>query len=378
MKKICFISGSSPSFLGGVSIYQKNLIKFAKDQKLPVNFTWIYPGIKNRKYSLDKIEYIEIKSSKYPILKEFDFSKKVGNILKREHFDIINTHANWGHCLKKYSKKNKQTIIHTYHGVTHPYMKIQFKRFGFLRYLFHFTLPFFYFIEKPPIKKADKIICVSEKVKKQIEYLYGKRKNVSVIRTGVDLSIFGKISQKKARKDLKLDSEKVYGLYEGRGGYWNKGLDRAINISKKMYGLDKNFRLIVVGSDKKKCREYLNFPFVIYKGLISRKELPKYYSSANFFFSLSRYEGGAPTLALSEAIASGCLAICSKDSNMEIFKDKRDCLIIEKYGLIQAQKILDILKEKNKITKMNKSAKNKIKDLSLEKWGRKYFKKLNL
>ena len=44
MKKICLVSGSSPKFLGGISLYQKNLIKYAKEKKLKLNFTWIYPG----------------------------------------------------------------------------------------------------------------------------------------------------------------------------------------------------------------------------------------------------------------------------------------------------------------------------------------------
>ncbi len=375
-KTICMISGSSPEFLGGVSLYQKNLIEYSKKENLNLDFTWIYAGNENREYSLNEIKCVEIKTKGFPILREFDFSRKVQRYLKINQFNVINTQANWGYFLKKYLVKPKQKIIHTYHGVTMPYMKIQFARFGIFKYLFYPLLPFFYFIEKPPMKKADKISCVSEKVKKEIENLYGKRKNVFVSRAGIDLKYFKKIPRQKARKELKLDNKKIYGLYSGRGGYWNKGLDRAVKLGKEFYKLNKNFRLIVIGSDKDKCAKYLNEEFVIYKGLVERKDLSKFHSASDFFFFLSRYEGGAPALALSEAMSSECLTICSKDSKQEIFENEKDCLILENYGKKEAEKILNLLKNKNKMNSMKKSAFNKIKELSLERWAKKYFEVL--
>jgi len=76
MKSICLISGSSPEFLGGISLYQRNLIEYSKKNKLKLNFTWVYPGNENKKYKFEGINCIEIKSSKYPFLKEFDFARK--------------------------------------------------------------------------------------------------------------------------------------------------------------------------------------------------------------------------------------------------------------------------------------------------------------
>jgi glycosyltransferase involved in cell wall biosynthesis len=376
MKSICLISGSSPEFLGGISLYQKNLIKYAREKNLDLDFTWIYPGEKNRNYELEGIHCIEIKSLKYPFLKEFDFARKVKKIISKKYFDIINTHANWGYCLKGYKEKENQKIIHVYHGVSCPYMKIQFARFGSFKYLFYPLLPFIYILEKPPIKKADKIICVSKKVKSQIENLYSKRKFMNVIRTGVDLSKFKKLSKEKSRREVDLEKDKIYGLYSGRGGYWNKGLDRAIKLSQEIYKIKPNYRLIIIGADKNKCKKYLNHSFVIYRGLIDRVELPKYYSSADFFFFLSRYEGGAPTLALSEAIASECLTICSKNSEPEILENKKDCLIIQDCDKNSAREILKVLKNKKEVNKMRGSAKNKIKELSLDKWGKKVINNL--
>jgi len=373
MKSICFISGSAPTFLGGVSLYQRNLIRYSKKQKLNLKFTWIYAGKENKRYTIEGIDCFEIKCPNYPILKEFYFAKKVKKFLGERTFEIINTHANWGYFLKNYKKMEGQKIIHTYHGVTYYYMKVQFAKFGILKYLFYPLLPFFYIIEKSPIKIADKIICISEKVKLELESLYSRKDNFFVIRTGVDLDYFKKLTEKNILKKLHLKKDIIYGLYSGRGGYWNKGLDRAIEVSSEIYNLKPNYRLIVIGSDKDKCTKYLTKPFVIYRGLIKMDQLPKYYSIANIFFSLSRYEGGAPTLALSEAIASKCFVVCSKDSLPEIFKNKQDCLIINKYDQSSAKQILNILENRQLINKIKKSSLDKIKKFSLQKWAKKYF-----
>jgi len=376
-KKICLVSGTPPSFLGGMSLYQRNLINYAKKKKLSLKFSWIYPGRKNKKYSINGINCIEIKSYNVPFLKEFDFGRKARKYLRKNYFDFINTHSNWGYCLKKYEKINKQKIIHTFHGVAVPYIKIQLKRFGILKQLALSPLILAsYILEKPSFKKADKIICVSEKVKEELKKIYFERKGVKVIRTGVNINEFKKLNKKKSRKNLKLNVKGIYGLYSGRGGYWNKGLDRAINLSKEIYNLNKNYRLVVIGANKNKCRKYLNFPFIEYRGLVERKELPKYYSAVDFFFSLSRYEGGAPTLVVSEAMASGCLVVCAKSAEQEIIKNNENGLIIKDNFKEAAKKINQILENKEQKKKIIKKSKETIKKFSLEKWGKEYLEVL--
>ncbi|MBU2612469.1 MAG: glycosyltransferase family 4 protein [Nanoarchaeota archaeon] len=377
-ESICFISGSSPVFLGGISLYQKNLIEYAKKRKLGLDFTWIFPGKENRKFTFEKIRCIEIKVPEIPFLKELFFAKKVKKIISRVFFDIINTHANWGSFLKNYQKIKGQKIIHTYHGADIPYWKTQFERFGFFKYLFYPVLSGIRSLGKPPIKKANKIICVSEHVEKEIEETYGKRKNVYVIQTGVGLERFKRLNKSNSRKELKLEVNLFYGLYVGRGGYWIKGLDRAINLGREIYNLNKNFRLIVIGTDENKCKKYLNEPFVIYKGIISQDKLNKYYSANDFFFSLSRYEGGDPTLSVGEAMASGCLLVCSKDSNQEIIKDKINGLIISEFGKKDAKKILETFNDKKLRERIIKKSREIIKELSLDKWGEKYFEVLDV
>jgi glycosyltransferase involved in cell wall biosynthesis len=373
--KIIFVSGTSPEFLGGISLYQINLINGLSKKNKEYEFTWIYPGNENKEYYLDKIRCLELKSPRTAFLKEYYFGKKVKKYLDKENFDIINTHANWGYCLKNYKQKKAQKIIHTYHGVTYYYFKSHLPRFNFFfRICLSPALLFSYFIEKPPIKKADKIICVSNRVKREIEKLYGKRKGVFVIRTGVDLKKFKPVNRFFSRKVLGLEKDKLYGLFVGRGGYWRKGLDRAVKISEEIYNLNKNFRLIVIGPDKDKVKSLVNKNFINYIERVNRDVLPYYYSSSDVFFCFSRYEGGAPILTLSEAMASGCLVVCSKDSEQEIIKDQKNGIIIEKYNKETALKILKNIEYIKKFIKIKKNSLKTLQKLSLDNWVNQYNK----
>lgn len=371
--KICFVNGSNPNFLGGVSLYQKNLIKYLKSKDKKLNITWVYKADKKESCVKEGVNYVGLKVRKILFIDDFLFNKRIRGYLDKNYFDIINSNAIWGYWMKNYKRKENQVLINTYHGVTLSYYKMHLKRFGTIKkILLSPLLLYSYLIEKPPIKKADKIICVSEKVKNQIEEIYKRKNNVVVIRTGVDLSNFKPRNKDLIKKQLNLERDKNYGLYVGKGGYWIKGLDRVIKVSEEIYKLNKNFRLLVLGADKNKVKGLLDREFVIYIEDVSRDKIPFYYNSADFSFSLSRYEGGAPILVVSEAMASGCPVVCSKDSEQEIIKNKENGLIIENFEKREAREILDVINNKSlKSAIINNSIKT-IKEISIEKWGKKY------
>lgn len=375
--KICFLIGVNPFFDGGMGLYQKNLLKYVKSKNPNYEITVLYFGGENKEFLKEGVKYIELKSSfPYPINQIID-NFKILSFLKKNNFNIINSHALWGYWMRFYKKKKNQKIIHTYHGVTYNFFKNHLKKFNlFKKILFSPILIFSYFIEKPPMKKADKIICVSEKVKKQIQTLYEERKNIEVVRTGVDLKNFKQRNKMSTRKKLNLDKNKIHGLYVGKGGYWTKGLDKTIKISKELYKLDYNYRLIVIGSDLHKVKHLINEPFIIFLQKIERKKIPLYYNASDVFFCMSRYEGGAPTLVVSEAMASGCLLVCSESSKQEIIEDGKQGLIIKENYMDNAKKIIKILNNQKKFKKIIKNSGNKMKELSLEKWGKKYLKVL--
>ncbi len=374
-KKICFINGANPKFLGGISLYQKNLLKYIKRKDPSLIITWIYKSAKDEITSDDSITYVGFNCGKIPFIDDIIYNIKSKNYLNKNYFNIINSHAIWGNWMKSYKKQDNQKIIHTYHGATYPYYKVHLKRFNLIkRILLSPLLLYGYLIEKTPIKNADNIVCVSEKVKKEINETYNSKRKIEVLRTGVDLKEFKLRNKEDTIKKLNLDKEKIYGLYIGKGGYWIKGLDRAVKISEEIYKRNKNYRLIVIGADKNKVGNLIDRAFIIYLQNIPREKIPLYYNVADFLLFLSRYEGGAPTLVVSEAMASGCLVICSKDSKQEIIEDNKNGLILSTFNENDAKRIIDLIQDKKKQQDIRKYAIKTIKEFSIDKWGEEYSK----
>jgi len=375
--KICFI-GANPYFNGGIGLYQKNLIKYIKENK-NAEIDVIYFGKKAEVIEDKGVKYIQIKNNfPYPLDQIID-NIKIINYLKNNNYDIINSHALWGFWMNFYKKRKYQKLVHTYHGVTYNYFKVHIKRFSILKkILFSPMILFGYILEKPPIKKADEIISVSQKVKNQLNEAYNCKRKINVIRTGVDLKELKPRDKEKIRKKLNLENDKLYGLYIGKGGYWIKGLDRAIKISEEIYKKDRNYRMIIVGADYKKIKDFIKKDFIIYLEKVDREEIKYYYNVSDFLFYLSRYDGGAPTLVVSEAMASGCPIIFSKDSQQEIIKDKENGIIIDKFNIESSEIIMEILKDRKLKEKIIKNEIRTIKELSLDNWGEEYIKILRI
>ncbi|MGA2130352.1 MAG: glycosyltransferase family 4 protein [Candidatus Pacearchaeota archaeon] len=363
MKKMCIIS-SNPDFLGGVSLYTWDTINELKKSK-KYDIFWIYGGRSNRNYKKNGITLVEIKIPKIYPFNEIIFNFKVKKFLEKNWFDIINSNAIWGFWLKNYKKKSNQKMVHTYHGSTYYFFKNHFKRNSFIKKISaFFSMKLGILMEKPPWIKADEIICVSEHVKRELEELYGKRRKVTIIHAKTDTKHFRPRNKKLIKEKLGLNLKNWYGLYVGRGGFWTKGLDRVINISKEIYKKDKNYMLLVIGSDQEKVQNILKDKFVVILPPINRENLPYYYNSSDIFFNLSRYEGGDPTLATGEAMASGCFVVCSNDARQEIIKNEVNGLVIRNFDKLAAEKILKVMDDKNKKEKMIKNSINKITKLS--------------
>jgi len=366
--KLGIILASDPNFLGGLAQYQKNLIPFLSKK---FNIFLISKGSENKKEINKDFISFEIKALKIPFIGNLFFESRVKKFLKKNKFDIINSHGFTGLWMN--SLKRNTRLIHTYHGSTYHFYKNHLKRFNELkRILFSPILLIPYFFERAAMKKADKVICVSEHVKKDLIKLYGSRKNIGIIRTGVDLKIFKQRNKKDIIKKLKLDFNKIYGLYVGRGSFWTKGLDKTINLSKEIYKSNNNFRLLIIGAEKEKVKHLLDKKFTILLPPQKRKDIPNYYCASDIFFSMSRCEGGAPTMVTSEAMASENLIITDKEANQEIFQDEENGIILKENYSKEAKRILNIIKNKRKLKKIINNSLKTIKNLSLEKWAERY------
>jgi glycosyltransferase involved in cell wall biosynthesis len=128
----------------------------------------------------------------------------------------------------------------------------------------------------------------------------------------------------------------------------------------------------VIGADEKKVKDFIDEKFIINLPVQSRDKMPLYYNASNLFFSMSRYEGGAPTMVTSEAMTSGCLIITDAEAKQEIIENEKNGIFITGDYKTEAKRILDLFKNRKKIEEILRNSLETIKDLSLDKWGKRY------
>jgi len=181
------------------------------------------------------------------------------------------------------------------------------------------------FFTDTAIKRADKIIAVSEATKKDILKFYPKTKKekIKVIYHGVDKESFSKkFILEKSRKVLqKYSIKKDYLLYVG-ALQPRKNLEtlvEAFEVLKK--NGDRKTQLVLVGAPAWKAEKILEKiekskfkQDIILTGKVSFEELPIIYQKAQMFIFPSLYEGfGIPIL---EAWASQIPVIVADNSSL--------------------------------------------------------------
>ena len=144
------------------------------------------------------------------------------------------------------------------------------------------------------------IVTPSEWLSKLVKESFLKKYEVKVINNGIDLNIFKKLDKKdlKFRKKYKLKDKKII-LGVASPFTYKKGFYDFIKLSKV---LNDNYRIVLVGLNKKQIRELPRNIIGIEK-LNDYLQLVDIYNSADIFLNLT-YEDNYPTVNL-EAIACG-------------------------------------------------------------------------
>jgi len=176
---------------------------------------------------------------------------------------------------------------------------------------------------KSIVKKASRIICVSEHTKEDALKMLGVSVDkVRVVYEGISEDI-KPVTDQAALDNLKkkYNINEPYFLYTGA---WRKhknlaNLIKAFNLYRNMH--DTNSALVLAGKVDPAYKEvteaiseYGLAGHVIMPGFIPDEELPTLYSAANAFIFPSLYEGfGLPPL---EAMACGCPVAVSNVSSL--------------------------------------------------------------
>jgi len=175
---------------------------------------------------------------------------------------------------------------------------------------------------KSAIKKADKIIAVSQNTKKDLQNFFNLKSNkIKVIYNGVNKPL---INQKKIEKNFfqkKYGIKQDYLLYVGRfAAYKNiELLVKAFNLLIKEKKI--NYQLVLVGpKDKEYYRlekliaDYKLKRKIIFTGKVDKDNLASLYKNATLFVLPSFYEGfGLPIL---EAMSYNIPVVCSSSSSL--------------------------------------------------------------
>ncbi len=207
-----------------------------------------------------------------------------------------------------YCKGKKIAIVHDLMGLYYP------ENYSFLRKLY-----LKYYLRA--IKKADRLVVVSENTKKDLVKLCNvKSDKIKVIYPGVDLEKFKEKSSNQEYILEKYGIKRKYFLYMGALRK-NKNVDGIIKSYKKYLNYGGKNELVIAGG---KNGEYLNLKKlikslelegrVIFTGYFPEEDKVSLYKNAEVFLMPSLYEGfGIPVI---EAMAAGIPVITSKTSSL--------------------------------------------------------------
>jgi glycosyltransferase involved in cell wall biosynthesis len=152
--------------------------------------------------------------------------------------------------------------------------------------------------ERFSLKIADKVLCVSHNLKRQLVERGTEEGKITVISQGVDIHFFG------TRSFERLSKKPRSILYVGRL-VKNKGVDKGIEAYLRIKKKHPELKFIICGHGKeghRLMREYGRLKDIRFNGFVPRDKLRDIYLTADILFLPSQSEG-LPNVVI-EAMAS--------------------------------------------------------------------------
>lgn len=308
-----------PAKTGGLGTHCYELVKNLSKKNIHV-LLLIPKRTENVKHNIPNVEIVEVGSvalnpynSVKPEGSTFEkgygwnffeevkaFNKKCVNVAKNKKFDVIHCHdwmtINAGIDIKKETAK---PLVFTVHSTEYD------------RTANIYPMDFIVDIEKRGIHEADKIITVSEWMKKQLIERYGAdEKKINVIYNGIDASKYFGLTKKDGNGTV---------LFLGRLTN-QKGPYFFLHTAKKVLEKKKNVTFIVAGQGEKMpemIKMAIDLKIInnfIFTGFLSEEEILRAYSMADVYVMPSVAEPFGITAL--EAAASGTPVIVSKNAGV--------------------------------------------------------------
>ncbi|MCZ9036182.1 glycosyltransferase family 4 protein [Escherichia albertii] len=333
MNNILIFSHEYPPSLGGAGTVAELLVEnFSQDVS---NNVEVLTSVRSINLKSDRVHIVHL-SRKFWFLAYlpwlFFYAKKYDHIIINDPAAIYSS----GVILPKSILRRATCIIH---GVE-KYLTSKNKIIKFIGFSHFF---------KRSLNNCRNVVFVSDFIKNKYKELYGiEVKNSVVIHSGIKISRTEKFnySSKIDNKNGIIKFLTVSRLVEG------KGYDRMLSIFQLLNQMGLNFEWHIVGDGyyKQKFEEKLKqssiYDKVTLVGAVDRKELPKIYSSYDFYILLSDLEESFG-LSYLEAASAGIIPIgYNRYGVKEAFKYiKYGFLLNAKYGDKElAEKIFYITK----------------------------------
>ncbi|TVP41701.1 glycosyltransferase family 4 protein [Candidatus Nitrosocosmicus arcticus] len=192
------------------------------------------------------------------------------------------------------------------------------------------------------VKNANEVIVDNDAIKNYFEKIVKKRIKSIPIPIRLDEFEYSLSNRTTIRSDLGCDeSTKIIGFI-GRFAP-EKNLISLLTVFSKLLQNSFQAKLVLVGtgpleSEMKNYVSKMNMADnVIFCGV--RNDINKILSSFDIFILPSFTEG--MSVALLEAMATGCAIICSKiPTNAEIISDRKEGILIDPHNLIEMEKVI--------------------------------------
>lgn len=304
MKWLILIDKYLPEVVGGNVIYVKRFVEKLIERGEDVTLLTT-TGLKNTP-AYEEINHLKIhriynndgKVGPLRFKSREIFTQKVEELIKKENFDIVNTHTA---CLltlnflKNVKKDYNFKLLSTYHAIHSYEILFNLKKYLSIKTfnlkeicLFLPKILSMYTYEYYTAKYTDKIIVMSEYVKNTIRNFLGNKylNKVSVTGIGVTEPEFKQISKEEAREKLHLNRDKTIFItvrrLAPRMGLFN--LIKAFYLSN-----NENSELYIIGKGEfyKKLNIYIKKLKIENKikltGYVDDETLNKYYCAADCF-----------------------------------------------------------------------------------------------
>ena len=225
---------------------------------------------------------------------DFQIAKKMNlDIIHSQHTVFVGKHA------VKIANRLKIPIVFTYNSQYNAYLK-------YLPQIMHgnITNTIFLQLTKSYLEKCDGIIVPSKGLKEEIIKMKVK-KEVAVIPGNVDIKRFQIQRDVKLRKELGYTKDDIVLITVSRLSK-EKNVSFLIEIFKKLYEKNKNYKLLIIGDGperltlEKEAKKYQDS--IKFVGEISYTQIPQYYKVGDIFVYTSLFD--TQGLVLIEAASS--------------------------------------------------------------------------